>query len=157
MPAPLETKLTPAVPAKLPALAVFSDTPSALLDAPAASPVIEPEPANPALTAPKPALSRSVKMSGETLVTPRAATGAASPTRAASVIDGGTQRRVGEAIDGAADVHGLRRQRRDAEAARAGAVGGERDGGRAAARTGARGVDADDQAGVVGGLRRRAG
>jgi hypothetical protein len=60
VPAPLETKLTPAVPAKLPALAVFSDTLRALLDAPAASPAIEPEPANPALTPAKPALRRSV-------------------------------------------------------------------------------------------------
>ena len=60
MPAPLETKLTPAVPAKLPAVAVFRATPSALLEAPAASPVIEPEPTKPALTAPKLAFSRSV-------------------------------------------------------------------------------------------------
>ena len=42
VPAPLETKLTPAVPLKTPAAPVLSATPSALLDAPAARPVIEP-------------------------------------------------------------------------------------------------------------------
>jgi hypothetical protein len=89
VPAPLETKFTPAVPLKTPATPVLRPTPSALLVAPAARPVIEPDPVNPALTAPNVALSRSVNASGEALATVSAATGAASPTRAAKVSEGG--------------------------------------------------------------------
>jgi len=85
VPTPLETKATPALPEKLPALAVFKLTVSALLEVPAVNPTIEPAPVNPAPTAPKLALRRSVKMSGDVLVTARVAAGAASPTRAASV------------------------------------------------------------------------
>src|SRR6185295_14047760 len=85
----LDTRLTVALPLKLPAAPVFSATPSALLEAPAARPVIVPEPPNPAATAPKPAFSRSVNASGDAFVTVSAVCGAASPTRAASATCGG--------------------------------------------------------------------
>ena len=82
VPAPLETKSTLAMPANVPALAVFIDSASALLLAPAFSPVIAPLPTKPGATLPNEPFRRSVKASGEVLVTPTDALGFVSPTRA---------------------------------------------------------------------------